>query len=521
MNPRARKGARQAGLAAKAARSFQSRWQAGRCYHPGMRDSFHGRYRFGPFELDATERVLEKSGEEVTLQDLPFRLLAVLVERAPALVSRDELRQALWPPGTHLDLDASLNTAVARVRDALGDEPGQPRFVATVPRRGYKLIVPVERVEARSPPNRRWLAAATLALIAIGLAVWLGLRSSRVPEPSAGLPAAESAHGRDAAREHLLIARHHVERRSRDGLEKAIASFQSALAVEPTSSEAYSGLAASYALLGIYDFWRPRESFGPAETMARRALELDPASGEAHMARGLVAAVAHWDWDGAGRETERAVELAPDSPEVWAWRGAFLAACGRHDQAITSTEQALALDPTSPAINTMLAWRLFQARRGDDAITQAHRAIELAPDYYDAWDNLKWIQLTLGHEAPAVEAWIRADQLDFKDGDGVAHLYHERGLEGLHRASIEAQLERRQSGRYHSPYDLVLEYATLGEVATAMEWLERSFAERETDMVDLAVDPRLDALRGEARFGEIREAIGIPGRSWVRLGDTY
>lgn len=473
-----------------------------------MSDASPGvRYRFGSFELDAAERTLKRDDEDVTLQDLPFRLLAVLVERAPALVSRDELRQALWPPGTHLDVDASLNTAVARARDALGDEPGQPRYVATVPRRGYKLVVPVERAEAPPGADRRWLAAAALAVLAIVLVAGLALRPGG---QAAGGPAPSGSAASDAAREHLLIAHHHAERRTRDGLEKAIASFQSALAVDPASSEAYSGLAAAYSLLGIYDFWRPREAFGPAETMARRALELDPLSGEAHMARGLVAAVADWDWATAGREIERAVELAPDSPEVWTWRGAFLSACGRHEAAITSTEKALALDPISPVINSMYAWRLFQARRGDDAIAQAHRAIELAPDYYDAWDNLKWIQLTLGHEAPAVEAWIRADELEDGDGEGVARAYRERGLAGLHRASIERQLKSRQSGRYHSPYDLVLEYAALGEVEPAMEWLERSFAERETDLVDLAVDPRLDLLRDEPRFGEILDRIGLP-----------
>ncbi len=144
---------------------------------------------------------------------------------------------------------------------------------------------------------------------------------------------------------------------------------------------------------------------------------------------------------------------------------------------------------------------------------RAHRAIELAPDYYDAWDNLKWIQLTLGHEAPAVEAWIHAEELDSGDGEAVERAYRAGGLERLHRESIKSQLEHRESGRYHSPYDLVLEYTALGEIEPAMAWLERSFAERETDMVDLAVDPRLDPLRGEPRFREILVEIGIPGNA--------
>lgn len=81
------------------------------------------------------------------MQDLPLRLLIALVRRAPRLVTREELRDELWPPGTHLDVDASLNTAVARVREALGDDATSPGFVVTVPRRGYKFVAPVERLE--------------------------------------------------------------------------------------------------------------------------------------------------------------------------------------------------------------------------------------------------------------------------------------------------------------------------------------------------------------------------------------
>ncbi len=467
------------------------------------------RYRFGPFELDAGEGTLLRGGEEIPLQDLPRRLLGVLVESAPALVTRDELRQVLWPPDTHLDVDASLNTAVARVREALDDEPAKPRYVATVPRRGYKLVAAVERLESRKALGRWWPAAAVAALAAVLLAAWLGLRQSLNPEAPAGETTVQTA-GDDLAREHLLIARHHVERRTRDGLEKAIASFQSAAALAPESTEAYSGLAASYALLGIYDYWRPREAFGPAETMARRALELDAHSGQAHLAIGLVAAVGHWDWVTAERETTRAVELAPRSAEAHTWRGGLLAALGRHDEAIASTETALALDPTSPVTNAALAWRLFQARHNDAAVAQSHRAVELAPDYYDAWDNLKWIQNTLGHEAEAVAAWIRAEELASGDGEGVERVYREHGLPGLHRESIRSQLERLSLGRYQSPYDLVLEYTALGETDEAMMWLERAFGEHETDMVDLAVDPRLDPLRGRPRFQQIVAEIGLP-----------
>lgn len=466
------------------------------------------RYRFDRYELDADERELRREGEALPLQELPLRLLVALVERAPATVSREELRETLWPPGTHLDVDASLNTAVARVRDALGDDASAPRFVATVPRRGYRFLAPV----AAAAPRRSaaWPVAAALGLAVAGLGVWHVIRSPPVDGAAGVAPPSLSAEADHRAREHLLVGWHQVERRSRDGLEKAIAAFQSAAALAPDSAEAYSGLAFSYALLGIYDYWRPREAFGPAETMARRALELDRESAEAHLAEGLVAAVAHWDWAAAAAAVERAVELDPDSAEVWLWRAGLSSALGRHGEAVAAGERALELDPTSPVINAAFAWHLFQARRNDEAIAQAHRAIELHPDYYDAWDNLKWIEITLGHEAAALEAWVRAEELDAGGGDGVRRAYAAGGLQNLHRESIKSQTAEWEAGRYQSPFDIVLEHAALGEVEEAMAWLERSFAERETDLVGLAVDPRVDALRREPRFRELLDEIGLP-----------
>ncbi len=487
-----------------------------------------GCYRFEGFELgvlDAGELELRCSGEVVPLQELPLRLLAVLVERAPSTVSRDALREALWPPGTHLDVDASLNTAVARVREALGDDAAAPRFVATVPRRGYRFAAAVEPVEKPGEGSRgtfrrraRRVVVAVLGLATVALGAWWALSS----------PASSSGRSADSAqvREHLAVARHHAERRSREGLEKSIASFQSAAALDPESAEAYSGLASSYALLGIYDFWRPREAFGPAETMARRALELDPGSARAHLARALVAAVAGWDWETATASVDRAVERAPGSADAWFWRGALLSSLGQHDEALTSTERALALDPTSPVINAASAWQLFMARRDREAIAQAHRTIELHPDYYDAWDNLKWIEVTLaregarkgegtgGHETAAVEAWARAEELDEGPGAGdeVRRIHAEGGLELLHRKAIASQVARWRAGRYQSPYDVVLEHAALGQVEEALTWLERSFAERETDLIGLGVDPRLDPLRDTPRFREMVARMEFPDR---------
>ncbi|MGH9503158.1 MAG: tetratricopeptide repeat protein [Terriglobales bacterium] len=105
------------------------------------------RYRFGPFELDPAQGRLIRSGSRVKLQDLPLRLLALLVERPGEIVTREELRQRLWPEDTFVEFDNSLGVAVRKLREALRDDADAPRFVETVPRKGYRFLATVTTQE--------------------------------------------------------------------------------------------------------------------------------------------------------------------------------------------------------------------------------------------------------------------------------------------------------------------------------------------------------------------------------------
>lgn len=100
--------------------------------------------RFGVFELDLSAGELRKNGVKLRLQGQPFQVLALLLERAGEVVTREELQQKLWPSDTFVDFDHSLNTAINKVRDALGDSASSPRYVETLARRGYRFIAPVQ-----------------------------------------------------------------------------------------------------------------------------------------------------------------------------------------------------------------------------------------------------------------------------------------------------------------------------------------------------------------------------------------
>jgi Tol biopolymer transport system component/DNA-binding winged helix-turn-helix (wHTH) protein len=144
--------------------------------------------RFGIFEADLAVGELRRAGVTVKLQDQPFRLLALLLERPGELVTRDQLREALWPDGTLVDFEYGVNTAIKKLRQALGDSADNPLFIQTLPRKGYRFIAPVGSdappTEPPRPPRRRlWLMVAAL-LLPVSAGLWL-LRQRTTPPPAA------------------------------------------------------------------------------------------------------------------------------------------------------------------------------------------------------------------------------------------------------------------------------------------------------------------------------------------------
>ena len=145
--------------------------------------------RFGVFEVDLRAVELRKQGVRIRLQEQPFRVLTVLMQRPGEVVTREELRNQNWPPDTFVDFDNSLNTAINKLRDALGDSADNPRFIETLPRRGYRFLVPVTNSDQKEtvsagptvqPRAHYWKVAlpvaVVLALSAMGWSFWRSRR---------------------------------------------------------------------------------------------------------------------------------------------------------------------------------------------------------------------------------------------------------------------------------------------------------------------------------------------------------
>jgi DNA-binding winged helix-turn-helix (wHTH) protein len=120
--------------------------------------------RFGEFELDLSSGDLLKGGMRVRLQYQPLQVLALLIENAGTVVTRGELRQRLWPDGTFVDFDHSVNAAIKRLRLTLGDSTENPLYIETLYRRGYRFVAPVERLQVARPQDD-WRATDTLKVV--------------------------------------------------------------------------------------------------------------------------------------------------------------------------------------------------------------------------------------------------------------------------------------------------------------------------------------------------------------------
>jgi TolB-like protein/DNA-binding winged helix-turn-helix (wHTH) protein len=157
-------------------------------------------FRFGAFEVNGKTGELRKHGIRIKLQQKPFEILLVLLEQSGELVSRDQLRPRLWPASTFVDFDQSLNTAMRRLRRALGDSAGMPRFIETHPRRGYRFLAPVQVIGQAMPPSTdhaehragipsfmkrlRWIFAPAAVLCS----VWLGMAVRPEDRPELARP---------------------------------------------------------------------------------------------------------------------------------------------------------------------------------------------------------------------------------------------------------------------------------------------------------------------------------------------
>jgi TolB-like protein/DNA-binding winged helix-turn-helix (wHTH) protein/Flp pilus assembly protein TadD len=634
--------------------------------------------RFGTYEVSLQSGEVRKSGLRIKVQQQPMKLLEILLEHPGEVVTREELRSRVWPSESFGDFDQALNISIGKLRSALGDSAESPRFIETLPKRGYRFIADVSVVDTDTSPKRRepvagdlpatdsghniqgiglavapqprllptrWIVVALALVIIVSLAilsVWLfrsrgpaptGIRSiavlplenlsgdasqnyfadgmtdelitdlaqisalrvisrtsvmvykgARKPLPQIArelnvdavvegtvlrsgdqvritaqlIEASTDKHVwsqsyegelRDTlalqnrvasaiadqirinltpqeqaalknvkvvnpeAYESYLKGRYFWNKRTPDGLKVALAYFKEAIEEDPKYAQAYSGLADTYALLGDWQYavMTPKEAFPKAKAAAIKALELDSTLGEAHNSLAFVLDGFDWDFDSAGKEFQRAIELNPGYATAHHWYAWHLSLLGRFDEAIAEMKRAQNLDPLSLIINADLAELLVLAHRYDESIAQSRKTIEMDPNFALAHNQLAQAYLQKHMYDEAVAELKKAVQLSGDSPTCIANLaraYVASGKRG-EAEKLLGDLKKRSNAAYSNAPEIAIVYVSLGDTGQAMNWLEKGYEERFNPGVLLR--PGFDPIRPDSRFQNLLHRIGLSG----------
>jgi DNA-binding winged helix-turn-helix (wHTH) protein/Tfp pilus assembly protein PilF len=488
---------------------------------------------FGEYELHLDSGELFRAGKPVKLQPQPAKVLEALARRSGEVVSREEIQTIVWGAATYLDADANLNFCIKQIRRALDDPASAPRYIETIPRRGYRFLVPVEtrqpdppaaapEVTTRPaplpspPPRRRPLHAVGLSVLAAGLVV-LALfgatqrpRSpeARIMDRSASAPVSEEA------REHYRTALY----LSSTDPKRAREELRQALLLEPRYAAAHARLAWEETELGL----PPDQALPEIELTARKAIELDPDLALAHLALGRVLWETKLDWNHGEAELRKAVELDPSHSRAWHTLAYLLAGRGEHEPAIAAARRARELDPDGMLVNADLAWFYYLGRHYDEAIRQAARTLTLKESrkgaltpredkfFRWAWRITLYSSLQNGDRREAIEA-ARSLMKAYHDPGAAEKLVRIEDYWSWEKDFFMKLVEKNEGQIAAAADAFAANAAAAGHPDQALPYLDIACRRRWPGLlrVTAANDPLFDPLHGNPRFESFLDCIGL------------
>jgi len=502
--------------------------------------------RFGVFEADVYSGELRKGGVKVKIQDLPFRALRLLLSRPHEVLSRDQFRQALWPEGVFVDFDHGISSAINRLRDALGDSADNPVFIETVERRGYRWIAPTH-VPAPLPhppgpvlvkaapdaaaakpiaaPSQGWRWSLAFPAAALLLAVWSfwpahrSARAGTTNIPLGDLHNSDAAHhsSNAEAEQFYLKGRFYWEKRTPDGLNKALDYFTQAIVHDPNYSPAYVGLADCYNLLREYTLMPASDAYPRALAAAQKAVELDDQSSEAHASLAFALFYGTWDAAGAQREFHRALDLNPNNAVAHHWYATYLSTIGRQAEAVAEIARAQALDPASKSVLADKGSLLCAVGRREEGTALLKQLEAAEPDFVSPHRYLKSTYFDSGDYSHYLQEWkteavLMRDNSSLKLVDAAAKGFAAAGAPGMLRNTLALQKKLYESG-LQSPYFVAQTDSLLGNKQEALQYLKVAYDRHDDSMVHLESDPAFTKLNHEPAYQGLVAKLGFPVRN--------
>jgi TolB-like protein/Tfp pilus assembly protein PilF len=562
-------------------------------------------FSFGPYRFDAKGRMLFRGSRDLALPPKAADTLHQLLTHAGSVVEKSQLLDAVWPKV--VVGEGSLTRTISILRKALGGEQASRAYIATVSKRGYRFVAPLDRRAGDAADARAMLlvlpfenssTARPYDYFNDGLTEEMIAQLARLNPGQLGVIARTSSmmfkgsrrrvseigrelgvqyvlegtvrRGRDRVRiaarliqvsdetqiwaesyerkpgdvmrlqcevaaaianeiqvklapaaqrvmrempadafESLLKGRHFLNLRTERAMRSSLTHFETVLRQCPDCASAYAGIAEANVMLACRGMVPAKETFRHSAAAARKALELDPAHGDA---QGSLAHVRlhDWDWVGLDEQFRRAMDLAPSQALVYYWYGEFLMSQGKPEDAMAVAARGLRLDPLSPVVRSSNSMILYLARRYDLASELLVDAIETSPDHFLPRMRLGLVRIQQKQFPEAIQQMKIATRLAEESTETQAALAMAHAASGdrANAMRIARKLEGARGRRYVLPYNIAKIYAAANDRTRAFDWLETAYEGGNPDLIELNSEPIFDCLRTDRHFAKLMRRIG-------------
>jgi TolB-like protein/Tfp pilus assembly protein PilF len=314
-----------------------------------------------------------------------------------------------------------------------------------------------------------------------------------------------------AAYQLYLQGRYFWNKRNETALRSAVKHFEKALEKDPDYALAWAGLADTYSLMGEYTNVSRRELFPKQMAAVNRALELDRNLGEAHVSLAISLMLNEWDWKNSEKEFKLGIELSPNYATAHHWYAEWLLFMGRIQEAFHEINLAVELDPVSPGILKDKGIYYYYTRDYSKAVNMAMMALELDPSFLTSHRLLSLAYQGMGLFEEAIaenELWRKNTGNNTKSDVALAQIYAAAGRKDDAK-NLLAKFSADNISGSNDLRGMALIYVSLGETDTAFEWLNKSYLMHEESLCSLKIDPKMDPIRNDPRFGILLKKIGL------------
>jgi DNA-binding winged helix-turn-helix (wHTH) protein/Tfp pilus assembly protein PilF len=464
-------------------------------------------YAFGPFELDSDQLLLSVDGAPLALGPKVVETLLALIEHPGEVLSKSALLDRVWPEGYVEEANLAQNIYV--LRKALRAH-WENDAILTAPRRGYRFSGEVSSIRrAPSVPavvatfstwwrHRASVAAVLAASLVLALAAVAATTLARGPTAVAQTQPLSQKGARLFA-----IGRYYWNQRTTAGVQKSLMYFAQVVDTDPHAARGYAALADANAIMGDYHYGAlpVRVYFQRARAYAQKALVLDANSADAYAVLGMLETES-MNAKALSRglaELRRAIALDPAYGPGHQWYGIALLNQGRVHEAMRELQTAANLDPLSVSTTAWLSSAAYLDRQYDEAIAYAHQTLDLSPSRIEVWQELGLAYEARGDYVRAIASFeTLAAKCPKCASEAAALLAHAYAMNhDLVRA--HAEFARARSDRKNvSLEDLAVAQAAIGDRNGALALLRSASGDYSRKLI--ALDPRLDAFRDDARF---------------------